>query len=156
MWQMSLKRPVAFRQTGLNVRLFQSLCTERNNNVYGFTVNDPWRHSRRNDVRQWRETMGALCCWLPSSLQIGRLRGDGVGWWEVCACACARAHTRAVARIQWMDLERERRENSGANDSPWQTKPLFSGTALWRWRHPLGSVQVGKSVHHELKEFIYI
>lgn len=104
MSQMSLKRPVAFRQTGLNVRLFQSLCTERDNNVYGFTVNDPWRHSRRNDVRQWRETMGALCCWLPSSLQIGRLRGDGVGWWEVCVRVRARAltHAQLLGYSEWI------------------------------------------------------
>lgn len=77
------------------------------------TASDSWRHSWKTDVRRWRETMGALCCWLPSSLQIGRLRGDRVGWREgggvrACVRACA------VARIQWMDLEGERRENSGS------------------------------------------
>lgn len=78
-----------------------------------FTASDMWRHARKI----WygiRETMGALCCWLPSSLQIGRLRGDRVGWREVCVCVCARTRVCAVARIQWMDLKGERRENSGS------------------------------------------
>lgn len=68
--------------------------------------------------------MGALFSWLPSSLQIGRLRGDRVGWREVCVRVCVCVFLLLLGYSE-RALKAERRENS---DSIRQTKPLFGDT----------------------------